>query len=286
MQTFVTIVDAGSLTGAAEVLGKALPTVVRSLATLEHELDVRLLQRTTRRMSLTAEGRMYLDRCRRILTDVEDAEHALAGQLTEPLGRLRVTAPVLFGQLRVVPALAGLLRAHPKLTVDLVLLDRVIDLVEEGIDVGIRIAPLSDSSMIATRIGEQRRVVVASPSLLRRVGPPKHPHQLATLPVVDVHRPSATSTWRFEDQGRAVSVAVRGPLACNQVAAGVEACAQGLGFGRFLGYQVRERIAAKQLRVVLKAFEPPPIPVHLVFAHARLISPRVRVFVDWMKAQL
>lgn len=284
MQTFVSIVDAGSLTAAAEDLGRALPTVVRSLATLERELGVRLLHRTTRRMSLTEEGRLYVERCRRILADVAEAEQALHYQQAEPRGELRVTAPVLYGQLKVVPAVTTFLKAHAQVKVELVLLDRVVNLVEEGLDVGIRIAPLPDSSMIATRVGEVRRVVVASPALLRRVGTPRHPRALTELPVIHFQGGLTAPVWSFVDKGRVVSVPVEGRLVCNQAAAALEACARGLGFGRFLSYQVEALVARRRLRVVLARFEPPPIPIHILYAHARLMSPRVRAFVDWMKA--
>jgi len=286
MQTFVAIVDAGSLTGAADALGKALPTVVRSLAVLEGELGVRLLQRTTRRMSLTEEGRTYVDRCRRILADVEEAEQALSSRQAEPSGELRVTAPSLYGQLRIAPAVTSFLQAYDKVKVDLLLLDRVVDLIEEGIDVGIRIAELPDSSMIATRAGEERRVVVASPELLERAGLPRHPRELADAPVVRFSGLSPAPVWSFVCDGKPLSVTVDGPFSCNQAASAVGACVEGLGFGRFLTYQVEREIRERRLRAVLQEFEPPPVPVHIVFAHARLMSPRLRVFVDWMKGHL
>ncbi|MCH9686530.1 MAG: LysR family transcriptional regulator [Deltaproteobacteria bacterium] len=286
MQTFVAIVDAGSLTAAAHTLGKAPPTVVRSLSMLEQALGARLLQRTTRRMSLTVEGRQYLEQCRTILAHVADAEQALSSQHAEPRGELRVTAPMAYGRLKVVPAVTRFLQAHEQVSVDLVLLDRVVNLVEEGIDVGIRIAPLVDSSAIATRIGEVRRVVVASPRLLRRHRAPQHPRGLAQLPTVRFEGGSAASAWTFQDNGRRVTVPVVGRLTCNHVEASIDACAQGLGFGQFLSYQVESLVAQRQLRVVLRRFEPAPIPVHVVFAHARLMSPRNRAFVDWMKAEL
>lgn len=286
MQTFVAIVDAGSMTEAAASLGKALPTVVRSLATLEQALGVRLLRRTTRRMSLTEEGRLYVERCRRILADVAEAEQALTQQQAEPRGELRVTAPVLFGRLRVTPAVTGFLRVHRQVSVDLMLLDRVVNLVEEGFDVGVRIAPLADSSMIATRVGEVRQVVVASPALLRREGTPRHPRELAERSVIDFQGRSSSGGWSFRGERRGFTVPIRGRLRCNEAAAALQACAEGLGFGRFLSYQVQEQVAAKRLRIVLRSFEPPPIPIHVIYAHARLMSPRVRLFVDWLKANL
>lgn len=286
MQTFVAILDHGSLTAAAESLGKSLPTVVRSLATLEENLGVRLLQRTTRRMSLTEEGRIYLDRCRGILADIEEAEQALSHQQIEPRGELRVTAPVLFGQLHVAPAIIHFLREYSEIKIELLLLDRVINMVEEGIDVGIRIAPLEDSSMIATRVGQVRRVICANPSLLERLGTPKHPRELTDFPCVHFQGLSSAPIWNFIDERKPISIPVAGPFTCNQASAAVEACAEGLGVGRFLSYQVESLVAEKKLEIVLEKFEPPPIPIHIVFAHARLMTPRVRVFVDWIKQAL
>jgi DNA-binding transcriptional LysR family regulator len=286
MRTFVAIVDHGSLTAAADSLGKAGPTIVRSLATLEEELGVRLLRRTTRRMSLTEEGRSYLERCRQILSDVDEAERALSSRQATPRGELRVTAPVLFGQLRVAPLVMRFLREYAEVKVELLLLDRVVNMVEEGIDVGIRIAELEDSSMIATRVGEVRRVVCASPSLLRRSGTPRHPRELADAPCVHFQGLSMTPAWNFVADRKSLSVAIDGPFASNQAAVAVDACAEGLGFGRFLSYQVESLVQQKKLRVVLEEFEPPPIPIHVVFAHARLMTPRIRAFVDWMKTHL
>ena len=286
MQTFVAILDKGSLTAAAAALGKALPTVVRSLATLEEDLGVRLLRRTTRRMSLTDEGRLYLERCRQILEDITEAEQTLSNQQIAPRGVLRVTAPVLFGQLHVAPAITGFLRRYSEIELELLLLDRVVNMVEEGIDVGIRIAPLEDSSMIATRVGEVRRLVCASPELLAQFGRPKHPRELAHLPCVHFQGLSAAPAWNFFGERKPISVPVKGPFTCNQAVVAVEACAEGLGFGRFLSYQVESLIAQGKLEVVLQSFEPPPIPIHIIFSHARLMTPRVRVFVDWMKEKL
>jgi DNA-binding transcriptional LysR family regulator len=286
METFVRIVDEGSLTGAADSLGKALPTVVRSLATLEESLGVRLLQRTTRRMSLTEEGRIYLERCRRILADVGEAEDALTRQQAEPRGELRVTAPVRFGELHVAPAVVGFLEAHPKVKVELLLLDRVVNLIEEGIDVAIRIASPADSTLIATRVGEVRQVVCASPELLGRTGEPRHPSELAQQPAIYFQGATPAPLWTFAEGGRTFTVPIDAAFACNQAAASVDACAAGLGFGRFLSYQVESLIAEGRLRRVLSDFELPAIPVQVVFAHARLMSPRIRAFVDWVKERI
>lgn len=288
MRAFVAIVDEGSLSAAAAAQGRAPPSMVRILATLEAHLGVRLLHRTTRRMSLTGEGRVYLDRCRRILADVEEAEQAVAADGAAPRGEIRATAPILFGQRHVAPAVAEFVRRHPGVRVELLLLDRVVDLVDEGLDVGVRIGKLPDSSLIAVPVGEVRRVVVASPALLRRGATPQHPSELAALPCVEHQGGGPGDRWTFRDEGkgRECAVRVRSAFACNQAAAVVQACAEGLGFGRFLSYQVEPEVRAGSLRVLLEAFEPEPVPVQIVVPGARWMSSRLRAFVDELGARL
>lgn len=283
MRTFVAIVDRGSLTAAANASDRSLPTVVRVLAALEESLGTRLLRRTTRRMSLTAEGRTYLERCRRILADVEEAELSVASGEGEPRGTIRMTAPALFGQMHVAPAVTGFLRRFTAVQVELLLLDRVVNLVEEGIDLAVRIAHLADSSMIAVPVGEVRRVVCASPALLRAEGAPEHPRDLADRPCVRFRGMGRGESWVFREAGREVAVRIAGRLTCNQAAAGAEACAEGLGFGLFLSYQIEPLVRAGRLEIVLADFEPPPIPVSLVYPEARLVSTRLRALLDWMK---
>jgi DNA-binding transcriptional LysR family regulator len=286
MRTFVAIVDHGSLTAAAHALDRSLPTVVRVLAALEESLGTRLLRRTTRRMSLTAEGQSYLERCRRILTDVEEAELSVVRGQSEPRGQVRMTAPVLFGQMHVAPAVTEFLRRFNEVQVELLLLDRVVNLVEEGIDLGVRIAHLADSTMVGVPVGRVRRVVCASPALLRDGGTPAHPRELAERPCVRFRGISPGDNWAFQDSGREISVRIAGSFTCNQAAAAAEACAEGLGFGLFLSYQIEPLLRAKRLEVVLTDFEPPAIPVSLVYPEARLISTRLRALLDWMKETL
>ncbi len=286
MRTFVEIADRGSLTAAGEALGRSLPTVVRTLAALERELGVVLLRRTTRRMSLTEEGRVYLERCRRLLADLDEMETLVGSGRSEPRGTLRVTASVLFGQLHVAPAVRAFLARHPAVEVELLLLDRVVNLVEEGLDVAVRIGPLADSSLIAVPGGQVRRVVCASPDLLEARGEPRHPDDLASLPCVRFGGIAPGHVWRFREGGRERAVQVSGALTTNQGAVALDACAAGLGFGLFLSYQVEPAVRAGRLRVVLREFEPPPLPVSLVYADARLVSSRLRAFLDWMKPRL
>jgi DNA-binding transcriptional LysR family regulator len=219
----------------------------------------------------------FLDECRRILADMEDAEQALRGTAQDPSGLLRVTAAVLFGQLHVAPVVDAFLACHRRTQVELILLDRVVSLVEEGIDLAVRIGPLSDSSMVAVPVGQIRRVAVASPALLAAAGTPAHPQDLGSLPCVRFTALMPGTTWHFIENGRALAIEVAGRFACNQAATCVDACVAGLGFGLFLSYQVCRPLEAGQLKEVLTDFEPPPLPVSLVLPHTRWLAPRVRV---------
>jgi DNA-binding transcriptional LysR family regulator len=285
LQTFVRIADAGSLTKAAHALDLSLPAVVRSLAALEAHLRARLFNRTTRRVALTDEGRRYLEYARRILATLEEADRAIGTDLSVPAGVLRVTAPVLFGQLHVAPAVTRFLQKHPLVQVDLELLDRVVNLVDENFDAGIRIGELADSTLVARAIGQVRRVVVASPAFLRRHGSPRLPQDLQALDCVRVSSGS-NNTWSFLHDGKWVAVPVRGSLRCNHVQAAVDACVGGLGCGLFMSYQVAALVEQRRLRIVLDAFEPPPRPVSLVVPQARLLPARTRVFIDSMLRDL
>jgi DNA-binding transcriptional LysR family regulator len=285
MHTFVQIADHGSLTAAARVLGSSLPAVVRALAAYEALLGVRLFNRTTRRISLTDEGRRHLDSCRQVLAAVDESEAALSAEARAPVGHLSVTAPVLFGQMYVAPAITRFVQAHPGMRCSVVLLDRMVNLLEEGLDAGIRIGPLDDSSLVALPLGQIRRVVVASPALLRRQGAPKHPRELLQAQCVRVS-PGAQGWGPFRDGAKTLRLPVTGHLDFNHVLPAVQACVAGAGFGHFFSYQVAPYVAQKQLRIVLESFEPPPRPISLVYPHARLLPMRTRVFIDWMREEL
>jgi len=286
MTTFVQIVDSGSLTAAAAAMDKSLPSVVRVLASLEQNLNMRLLHRTTRRITLTDEGRQYLERCRRILADIEEAELSLTTQQAEPSGNLHVTAPVQFGQMHVTPVVTGFIERYRQVHVNLLLLDRVVNMVEEGVDVGIRIGPLRDSSMIAIPVGEIRRVLCVSPKLIKKTGTLKRPEELSNYDCIKFTGLGARKTWQFHDKGKPLSVKVDGPFETNQVRAAIDVTAAGAGFGVFLSYQIAPLVKEKKLKILLPDFEPPPLPVSIVYPHAKLISSRVRAFVDWMTPQL
>ncbi len=282
MQTFVRIADEGSLTAAARSTGASLPAVVRSLAAYEAELGVRLFNRTTRRISLTEEGRQHLDNCRQVLLALEESEAALTAGATEPAGHLTITAPVAFGQMWVGPAVTRFVRQYDQVRCSVVLLDRVVNLLEEGIDLGIRIGSLEDSSLVALPLGQIRRVVVATPAYLRKHRVPKHPRDLQQANCIRMI--AGPQTWgEFQENGRAFRVNVSGNLEFNHVLPAVGACADGAGFGMFFSYQVAPLIEQKRLKIVLERFERPPRPISVVYPHARLLPARTRLFIDWIR---
>ncbi|MFL6697373.1 MAG: LysR family transcriptional regulator [Vitreoscilla sp.] len=285
MKTFVQIADDGSLTAAAGALGMSLPAVVRSLAALESELGARLFQRTTRRLALTQEGLQYLARSRDILAAVAEADASLADEAQDPRGQLTITAPVLLGQRVVADFVTRFVAANPRIRCSVQLLDRFVDLVDEGVDVGIRIGALEDSSLVALRLGQVRQVVVASPQFLRRTGTPKHPAELRSQPCIRLAGPIRPG-WAFQDGGRKLHVAVDGPMDFNHAGAALLACEQGAGFGQFFSYQVQDALHERRLRVVLAAFEPARLPVSIVYPNARLLPARTRAFIDAARREL
>lgn len=283
LQTFVAIVDRGSLTAAARSLDSSLPAVVRLLAALERQLGSRLLNRTTRRQSLTEDGRLYLERARRLLADLDEADRLIAVKHAEPTGTLSITAPVLFGHMHVAPAVARFLQRYPRTQVRLTLIDRVVDLIQEGHDLAVRIAHLPDSTLVAQAVGSVRSVVVASPAWLRKHGSPRQPGDLRRVNCVTG---GEAGQWSFVEKNRTVAVPVRGNFECNLAAPRLEACARGLGVGRFLSYQAAPYVRDRRLRIVLAEFEEPPRSVSLVYPSARLLPLRTRVFIEFMKQEL
>lgn len=285
LQAFVRIAELGSLTAAAAALDTSLPSVVRQLAALEAELGTRLFQRTTRRVSLTAEGRAYLARCRDVLALLAEADAAVQAGRRDCRGHLTVTAPVLFGELHVAALLARFTARHPGVSADLLLLDRYVNLVEEGVDVGIRIGELADSSLVAVPLGQVRPMVVASPGWLKRHGTPREPDALRTVPCI-TYSGERECDWVLASAGRRLRVPVQGRLRFNHPGAALRACEAGAGIGLFLSYQVREAVQAGRLRPVLTPHHPPPQPVQLVLPQARLLPERTRAFVEAAKAEL
>lgn len=283
MRTFVEIVDQGSLSAASRRLQVSLPVVVRTLAALERRLGVRLLNRTTRRIHLTEVGAEFYQRCRRIAVEVEEAEQAVSTQRRTPTGTLVVNAPLLFGRMHVAPLIGTFLEQYPEVAVELTLSDRNSDIVEEGIDVAVRIGHLPDSSLAATPLGLTQRVLVASPGYLRSTGTPGTLEDLAKHNCLRFSALTPGHDWHFVRDGKDVSLRVSGSFASNSGDAVIQTALKDRGIALVLYYQVLDHVAAGRLRLVLREFGPAPVPIHAVFAHPKLVSAKVRSFVDHLK---
>jgi DNA-binding transcriptional LysR family regulator len=286
MRVFVAVADAGGFAAAARRLALSAPAVTRAVAALEARTGARLLQRTTRVVRLTDAGARFLADCRRILGEIEEAEASAAGAHAEPRGRVAATAPSMFGRLHVAPLVLEFLGRHPQVSARLMLLDRVVDLVEEGLDVAIRIAHLPDSTLTAIRVGALRRVVCASPGYLATHGAPESPADLARHPAIAFAQSEAPAGWSFPMGGRTLTVNPPTPLTVNSAEVAVAAAVAGQGLTRVLSYQAASEISSGRLRIVLAEFEPPPIPVQIVHAEGRRAAARVRAFVDFAVERL
>lgn len=286
MTVFVAVAEAEGFAAAARRLAMSPPAVTRAIATLEERLGVQLLQRTTRHVRVTEVGIRYLEDARRILQEVEAADEAAAGINAEPRGHITVTAPVLFGQKYVMPGIVDYLQRYPDTEVDAVFLDRVVNLLEEGIDVGVRIGALPDSSMRAVRVGSVRMLVCAAPEYIEREGLIEHPDALAQHSIIASSAGNLSHDWRFEYKGKKQTVRVNPRVSVTTNDAAISAARQGFGITRLLSYQVADEVAAGSLQILLDRFELPAIPVHIVHREGRLASTKVRAFIDLMAERL
>jgi DNA-binding transcriptional LysR family regulator len=283
MTVFVAVAEEESFAAGARRLGMSPPAVTRAISALEDRLGVKLLNRTTRYVRVTDAGHRYLDDARRIIGELDEADEAAAGINAEPRGHLAVTAPVLFGKLFVIPGIVDYLQRYPDMEVSAVFLDRVVNLLEEGFDVGIRIGELPDSSMRAIRVGQVRRILCASPNYLAENGMPNSPSGLINHKIVVSSTVSPTVDWKFT-QGITVRVKPRLIVAGNDAA--IEAVLNGIGITRLLSYQIEGYLASHKLQTLLTEFEPPPLPIHVIHREGRYASAKVRSFVDLMVAKL
>ena len=280
MQAFVTVADLQGFAPAARKLGLSPSGVTRLIAALEDRLGARLLQRTTRSVTLTDVGTRYLVRARRILADVEEAEGSTQDERTRPNGRLAVSAPLGFGRLHVSPVMSAYLTRFPEVSGELRLSDRMINLVEEGVDLAVRIGHLPDSSLVARHVGEMRRIVVASKGYLKARGEPKTPEAIVSHQTIQFGATAASPDWRFIADGREVRVACTPRLITNSADAAIQYAERGGGLTRVLAYQAPEAIKARRLQIVLAKFEQPALPIHIVYPTSRLLSAKVRTFID------
>jgi DNA-binding transcriptional LysR family regulator len=284
MNTFVTVADQRSFVGAARKLGLSPSAVTRTIGALEEHLGLRLLQRTTRSVALTDEGARYLLRARRILAEVEEAEDEALADRATPTGRLAVAAPSAFGRSHVAPVLTSFLARHDAVQGELFLADRFVNLVEEGIDVAVRIGVLSDSSLVAKTVGLTRRVLVASPGYLEARGTPRSPQSLEKHRIVQFTSLTPGPEWRFVRGEQVEQVAITPSFATNSAEVAIAHAEAGRGLTLVLAYQATEAVRAGRLVVVLARHEPPPLPIQLVYPTSRLLSTKVRAFVDHVTA--
>jgi DNA-binding transcriptional LysR family regulator len=280
LSAFVAVADLQGFAAAARKLGLSASAVTRLVAALEERVGLRLLQRTTRSVSLTDAGARYLERVRRILADLDEADGSAQAERATPTGRLVISAPLAFGRLHVAPLMGAYLRLYPEVIGELQLSDRMVNLVEDGIDLAVRIGNLPDSSLIARHIGETRRVVVASPTYLKRNGEPQDPRELALHRIIQFTGLGGPSDWRFLREGRDERTPIVPHYLTNSVDAAICHARLDGGLAMVFAYQAAEEIRQGRLKIVLRNFEPAARPIQLVYPAARLLSPKVRAFVD------
>jgi DNA-binding transcriptional LysR family regulator len=282
MSVFAAIVDGGSLSAAGRQLNVPLATVSRKLADLESHLKTRLITRSTRKLVLTDAGRDYLAACRQILEQVDEAERAASGAYANVKGRLVIAAPIVFGRLHVVPVVAAFLELHPEVDIQLRLGDRNVNLIEEHVDVALRIGALPDSNLVATQVGAIRRVVCASPAYLQRFGAPRSLDELATHRCISFDGLDAADTWVFAGRdGEQRHVAIHSRLTVSTADAAIAAAALGLGLTRVLSYQVADAVRDGDLVRVLIDEEPPAVPASLIYPGQGRLPMKTRAFIDF-----
>ena len=280
INVFVAVVDAEGLAGAARKLGVSPPAVTRAINELESQLGVRLLTRTTRVVRVTEPGARYADDCRRILAELAQANASVAGMHSAPSGRLTLTAPVLFGARFVTPIVTEYLQRYPGVNASCWFLDRVVNMVDEGMDVAVRIGELPDSSMQAVRVGRVRRVICGAPAYLRQRGVPRFPEDLAAHDIVSAGAVAPGAEWRLLRDGAQCVVKLQPRMISTTNDAALAAAVGGFGLTRLLSYQVADQLRDGQLETVLGDFEPAALPVHLVHREGRHASQKARAFLD------
>lgn len=286
MSVLLAVVEAGSLSAGARRLRTPLATVSRKVAELERHLGTRLLLRTSRRLGLTDAGRAYVAASGRILAQLQEAEREAAGEYSAPRGELHVTAPIIFGERHLLPVALGFLAEQAEITLRLSLVDREVSLVDEHVDVALRIGHPRDSALIATSVGTVQRVICASPGYLVRCGVPRLPEDLARHDGIVFQGFSTSPEWRYRGDSAAFAVEPRVRLAVNTTEAAIQAALADLGIIRVLSYQVADELRAGRLQVLLPDFAPEPLPVSIVYLKAELVPLKVRSFLDWVVPRL
>ena len=287
MEVFVAVADAGSFAKAGERLRISPPAVTRAISGLEERLGARLFNRTTRSLSLTEAGQRFLESSRRLLAELEEAARDAVGEAAVAQGHLTITASMTFGRMALSPIVGDFLTAHPRISASRMLVDRVVNLIEEGIDGAVRIGDRPDSTLVARRVGEVRRIMVASPAYLAKSGAPEHPSELKLHSVIGFTGLMTNREWRFvDDRGKSAQVSLRPRLEINDAAAAINAAVAGEGITSVLCYMVGQKIRSGELVPVLEAYWPAPAPVQIVYPHSRLLAAKVRAFVDFATPRL
>jgi len=286
MRVFVAVGELESFAAAARRLGISAAAVTRAVGALEESLGVKLLLRTTRSVRLTEAGSRYLEDSRNILASLREANEAAAGVNAAPRGNLAVTAPMLFGKFFVMPCIVRYLQTYPEVDVSALFLDRVVNLVEEGMDVAVRIGPLPDSGLKARQVGQVRRLLCASPDYLARHGTPRHPSELTQHALIAANGVGAGLEWKFREAQVPLSIRVKPRLNVTSNDAAIAAANAGLGIAHLLSYQVADDLVAGRLRTVLEDFEETPWPIHVLHRESKYGSAKVRAFIDLLVSML
>lgn len=286
MSVIIAVTETGSISAASRRLKSPVATVSRKVAELEARLKAQLFQRTSRRMTLTDAGRSYIDACKRIIEQVDDAEREVSGEYRIPKGGLAVTAPWGLGHTHLVPLTIEFMEAYPEISLRLVLTDRVVNAAEEDIDIAIRVGALPESSMIATRIGSIRIVVCGSPTYLEARGHPERLDDLADHDCITIDDRATPTAWRFVRGSRTKVAPIRSRLCVNTSEAAVLAALAGAGLTRVMSYKMDAAKRAGTLAIVLEDFEPEPLPVHIVYSPRKPMPLKLRAFLNWMTPRL
>jgi DNA-binding transcriptional LysR family regulator len=286
MEVLLAVVESGSLSAASRQLKTPLPTVSRKISELERHLKTRLLNRTARQIALTDAGKSYVEACRVIVEQVDEAERTAMGEYAVPRGSLKITAPIVFGRIHLLPVALGFLKAYPEIDLRLVQSDHVLNLLEDRIDVAVRIGELADSTLLATRVGSTRRVVCASPSYLAARGKPQKPDDLKSHDCISLENLSTPNAWKFTTGKGERTVPVRSRLWATTAETAIDAAIAGAGITRVLSYMVDSARRAGKLEFVLEEFEPPAWPIHLVHSGQGPAPAKLRAFIDWVAPRL
>jgi DNA-binding transcriptional LysR family regulator len=286
LRVFIAVADCGGLAKAAAVIHSSPPAVTRTIASLEERLGVRLFDRTTRSLRLTEPGIKFLDEARRILGDLESVEQEMTGQSNVVSGNLTITTSLTFGRAMLQPVVSDFIDANPHISVSMLLFDRVVDLIDEGFDLAIRIANLPDSSLVSRHVGDVRRMLVASPAYLSRYGIPKTPEDLKTHMVIGQTALMPNRELRYIKAGKPARITLPIRFEINDAHACISAAEQGKGITIALSYMVSDSLREGRLVPVLNKFRPPPVPVNLIYAQHRLVAPKIRSFIDFAAPRL